>query len=138
MKKILNLTIIALVSFLSACSTVNTVERAEANATPNLVNDKRIITDGGLSDYAYVAQVSERYVGGLLQIQAKIVNSTSATRQVNYKFTWFDKSGMVVPSATSTWLTLVIEGGQNQYISAVAPSKNACDFKLELLPNKRD
>ena len=54
------------------------------------------ITDGALNDYAYIAGINESRVGGLLKIQVRIVNSTSAYRSVNYKFTWIDKDGMEI------------------------------------------
>ena len=121
-----------------SCSTVNTVGRASPQSNPVLVNDKRVITDGSLNDYAYVASINESRPGGLLMIQARIVNSTSAMRQINYKFGWIDTNGMEISAATSTWQTLVLEGGESQNISAVAPNKNVVDFYLKLLPNKRD
>ncbi len=122
----------------SACSTVNTVERADPQSSPTLVNDKRVITDSTLNDYAYVASVNETKRGNLLMVQARIVNSTSALRSINYKFTWIDKNGMEMPSATAVWRTLVLEGGESGMVSAVAPNANVCDFTLKLLPNKRD
>ena len=127
---------IAMVSFLSACSTVNTFERAASGADTKYVDDKRIITDDSLNDYAYVASINETNVGDLIMIQAKIVNSTSSLRQINYKFEWIDKNGMAVPSANSAWMKLILEGGEAKFISAVAPNKNVCDFTLKLLPNK--
>ncbi|MDX8414896.1 YcfL family protein [Intestinicryptomonas porci] len=136
MKKILFIPLIGILSFLTACSTVNTVERASSSANTQYVNDKRVITDGSLNDYAYVAAVNETKVGELLMVQAKIVNSTSSFRQINYKFEWIDKNGMAVPSANSAWMKLILEGGEAQFISAVAPNINVCDFTLKLLPNK--
>lgn len=138
MKTVYIFSLITITALISACSTVNTVERAQPNAQTKLLNDKRIITDSGLNDYAYVASVNETKVSGLLMIQAKIVNSTSALRQINYKFGWIDNNGMEVSSATATWMTLILEGGEAKNISAVAPNKNVCDFYLKLLPNKRD
>ena len=127
-----------LVFVLASCSTVNTVERATASANYNMVDDRRVISDSSLDDYAYVESVNEGRVGGLLMIQAKIANSTSALRRINYKFEWIDKNGMEVPSGASPWMTLILEGGESKNISAVAPSADVCDFKLKLLPNKRD
>ena len=130
-------TLLCAVAF-SGCSTVNTAERAQAQSSPQMVNDNRIITDGAQNDYAYIAGINESRVGGLLKIQVRIVNSTSAYRSVNYKFTWIDKDGMEIESATSPWMTLVLEGGESKYISALAPNPNVCDFTLKLLPNVRD
>lgn len=132
-------TILLIVSSLMicACSTVNTVERADPVGQKKMVTDKRIITDGGLDDYAYIAGVNEGVASGLLKIQVEIVNSSTAYRSVNYKFSWFDENGMEVSSVTSPWGTINIEGGETKYISAVAPSPRVKDFSLKLLPNVR-
>ncbi len=123
---------------LAGCSTVNTVERASPQSRPQMVNDKRVITNPDLDDYAYVAGVNESVVGGnLLKIQVKIVNSTTAPRSVNYKFSWFDGNGMEIPPGPP-WMTLLLEGGQTKYVSSVAPSPKAKDFTLTLLPDVRE
>ncbi len=123
--------------FLTACSTVNTVERANSQAQPQMINDKRIITDSGLDDYAYVAAVNKSVVGGLLKIQLKVVNRTVALRAFNYKFSWFDKEGMEVSQNSATWIPITLEGGETRYISAVAPSLNAYDFTVKFLADVR-
>lgn len=124
---------------LAACSTVNTSSRAVPQGTPQNVADKRIITDSTLKSYARVESVNESRVGGLLKVQAIILNSSAAARTVNYKFSWFDKNGMEIASTpTAAWRTLVLEGGEERAISAVATDANAVDFVLKLLPDVRD
>lgn len=124
---------------LAGCSSVNTVERADPQSRPQMVNDKRIVTDDDLNDYAYVAGVNESIVGGnLLKIQVKLVNTSTAYRTVNYKFSWFDESGMEVSSPTASWGTVMLEGGEAKYISAVATNPRVKDFSLKLLPDVRD
>lgn len=131
------LLILALPVLACACSTVNTVERAEPSASPKMVADKRVITDGALNDYAYVAGVSQSIASGnLMRVQVKIVNSTAAFRNVNYKFTWFDENGMQV-AASPGWGVFGIEGGQAKYLDAVAPTPKAKDFSLQLLADVR-
>ena len=119
-----------------ACSTVNTVERAAPSGNAGMVDDKRVITDGALDEYAYVAAINESFVSGnLLKIQAKIVNSTAAFRSANYKFTWFGADGMQV--GETPWGVVTLEGGESKYISAVAPMPNVRTFTLTLLTNVR-
>ena len=127
----------AAAALLCGCSTVNTFERAKPEGTMQMVNDKRIITDGGLDDYAYVASINQSRVGGLLKIQAKLVNSSSANRKIRYKFSWFDASGMESGGVTADWRVLELEGGEARHISAVATNPNAVDFSLKLLPDER-
>lgn len=78
MKKVL---IFAAAFAFAACDTVNTVERAQPAASRKMVDDVRIVTDSAVDDYAYVAGVNEsRAPGGLLKVQAEIVNRSSAYR----------------------------------------------------------
>lgn len=129
----------ALASLLCACDTVNMVEPANPASQREMLSDKRIITDSSLDDIAYVAGVNTaRNSAGLLKVQAKLVNKTTAYRNINYKFEWIDKSGMQVSAPTSTWISLPIEGGESRFVSAVAPNKNVVDFRLKLMPNVRD
>ena len=52
------------------CSSVNTVENADFGSGAKMVSDKRIITDDGLDDIAYIAGVNESNTSaGLLKIQ---------------------------------------------------------------------
>jgi len=136
MKNIILITILA--SLLCACSTVNMVEPANKQGQKQMVNDKRVITDSSLDDYAYIAGVNTAIVSGnLLKVQVEIVNSSTAYRSVNYQFNWFDENGMEVSGVTSPWQVLTIEGGERKYISAVATNPRVKDFSLKLLPNVR-
>lgn len=136
MKKLI-IAILALAS-LAACSTVNTVERANPQSSKQMVDDKRVITDDALDRYAYIAGVNESFVSGnLLKIQVELVNSSVAYRTVNYKFTWIDENGMELESVSAPWGTVVLEGGESKFISAVATSPKVKDFKLKLFPNIR-
>lgn len=138
MKTFLKLFAVSAAAALSACSTVNTVERSHATANPAPVADKRIITDSSLNDSARVVGVISARAGGLLKVQMQIMNTTSSPQQINYKFSWVDAGGMEIPSPMSVWQTLVLEGKESKFISAVAPSPNANDFTLKLFPNVRD
>ena len=136
MKNIILITILA--SLLCGCSTVNMVEPANKQGQKQMVNDKRVITDSSLDDYAYIAGVNTAIVSGnLLKVQVEIVNSSTAYRSVNYQFSWFDEQGMEVSGVTSPWQVLTIEGGERKYISAVATNPRVKDFSLKLLPNVR-
>ena len=118
-------------------STINSYEPAEQQAIIKPVQDKRVITDSALASKAFVAQINKADAGGLLKIQAKIVNNTNSYCMVNYKFTWFDKDGMEFDSTTSKWQNIVLEGREAKFISAVAPSENVADFSLKLLEDVR-
>jgi len=117
-----------------SCRTVNTVERADPRATPHVVHDARITTDSSLSQKAAVLQIRETKVGnGLLKIQAEILNRTSSRKRVNYRFDWIDESGMVIDTPLSSWKPLSLAGKESMFISSVAPTPRAVDFRLKLI-----
>lgn len=137
MKKLI--LVIALSALIAGCDTVNTVEPANPAYQKQMVNDRRVITDSSLDDIAYVAGVNcALNPSGLLKVQVELVNRTTALRNINYKFDWFDENGMQISTPLSTWISLPIEGGESRFVSSVAPSRKAVDFKLKLLPNVRD
>jgi len=120
------------------CSSMNTVERANPQSAKKMVDDKRVITDGNLDDIAFIAGVNEtRTPTGLLKIQVELVNRTEAVRNFNYCFEWVDAQGMQIASPAPVWITSAIDAGESKYVSAVAPSPNAVDFRLKLLGNVR-
>ncbi len=120
--------------FMAGCSSMNMVERSTPEANLQMVNDKRVITNDALNDYAYIAGVNQAFVGGLLQVQVKLVNSTSSARQVRYQFVWLNENGMQVNSVTSHWETIEIAAGEARNITAIATDKRVKDFTVKLLP----
>lgn len=117
----------------SGCATnVNTYERAEAQAAPNYVADKRIITDNTLAGTFRVTAINQATVSGnLLKVQANIENLKSSARTLNYKFEWIDQDGMAVDSPNETWKSIKLQGRETGSISTVAISPRAVDFRLK-------
>lgn len=127
-------------------NTVNTVENADKTMTPNVVNDKRFVTDGYLKDRLQMTGVTTHETdGGLLQVQVAAVNTRTGffsqiwsgitgenPYKVNYKFTWFDVNGMAVDSSLSLWQTIEVIPGEAVYFRSVAPTKACKDFMLNL------
>jgi uncharacterized protein YcfL len=119
--------------FLAGCaSNVNTYERAESQAAPNYIADKRVITDNTLAGTVRVVSINQSTVSGnLLKVQATLENLRSSQRTVNYKFEWIDQDGMALDSANETWKSLPLQGRESTTISTVAVSPRAVDFKLK-------
>jgi uncharacterized protein YcfL len=124
----------ALCLLLAGCATnVNTVERAQSQATPNYVADKRVITDNTLAGAIRVVSVNQATVSGnLLKIEAVIENLHNSVMTLNYKFEWFDTSGMAVASPNETWKSIRLQGRETSTISTVAVNPRAVDFVLKL------
>lgn len=121
------------ISLLTACSTVNTVERAEPIGQRQMVNDKRIISDASLNRAVRILSVNET-PGVLLKVQIELQNTTRSLKSFNYRFEWLDTNGMQVSTPTS-YKPRQIEGKESLFISDVAPTPAAKDFRLKLIEN---
>jgi uncharacterized protein YcfL len=123
----------ALVALPGCATNVNTVERAQPQATPDYVSDKRVVTDNTLARTVRVNSVNQATVSGnLLKIQATLENLKNNPRTIRYKFEWIDQSGMAVNSPNETWKTLMLQGRETTMISTVAINPRAVDFVLKL------
>lgn len=126
------LAVTALALLFGGCQNVNTYERAESQATPTYVADKRVVTDNTLAGTVRVVSINQATVSGnLLKIQATVENLKSSVRTVNYKFEWVDVDGMAVNSPNETWKSLTLQGRETTTISTVAITPKAADFRLK-------
>lgn len=124
--------------FCVACSpSMNSTERETPRSKSMVVKNKKIITDDSLDDSAEIGGVVERKVNGLKQVQITIRNTTSDYAQINYRFIWFDETGIEIPSPLSSWQTVMLESEEARALVSVAPTDKAEDFRLQLFPNIR-
>ncbi len=119
---------------LAGCATnVNTVERAQSQATPNMIADKRIITDNTRAGRFRVDSLNQATVSGsLLKVQATITNLKNSVQTLKYKFEWISEDGMAVESPNEAWKVIHFQGRETKNVSTVAISPRAVDFRLKL------
>jgi len=127
-------------------NSANRVENADRVMTPNVINDKRFVTDGFLADrLKLTGLVTTTTADGLLRVQITAVNVRTGffsqmwsgmTREnpypIQYKFTWFDKNGMAIDSIVSTWKDMTVIPGEEVQIQSVAPNRDSKDFTIQL------
>ncbi|HWL16992.1 MAG TPA: YcfL family protein [Opitutus sp.] len=114
-------------------TTVNTVERAQPQAAPSYVADKRVVTDNSLAATFRVASVNQATVSGnLLKVQVAVENMKSSTKALSYKFEWVDASGMSIDSPNETWKQVRIQPRETITLSTVSINPRAVDFVLKL------
>ena len=121
---------------LAGCGTpMNTVERAQPVGQRQYVDDQRIVTDSSLDVRARILGVNQAMTaGGLLKVQAELVNASRSTKSFNYCWEWFDQNGMQVNTpATGVLIPIVIEGKESKFVSSVAPTPACKDFRLKLI-----
>lgn len=119
---------------LSACSnSVNTVERADPLSTPDMIADKRVVTDPSLGRKVSIVSVNQGATGNLLRIQVEVENKTYSPQTFNYQFSWIDENGFAVTSPAPIWKSAQVNGRERTFLSAIAPNPRVTDFRLNLL-----
>jgi uncharacterized protein YcfL len=127
----------ALLLATAGCTTsVNSVENAQKSGQRTMVADQRVITDGSLDRKVAIVGVNSAMTpGGILRVQIELLNQTHSRQRFSYTFEWFDANAMQVTSVTAPTIPDVIEGGEDKFISAVAPTPECRDFRVKLIKN---
>ena len=120
---------------LSACKTVNTTQRAMAFATPEMVDEQRVITDRTLDFKARILSVNQANLGSgdLLKVQVELHNNGYRRKHFSYRFEWFDQNAMLIEMPAPIWIPKEIEGGETIALTALAPNPRAKDFRIKLV-----
>lgn len=121
----------------SGCKTsVNSVENAQKTGQRSMVADQRAITDTGLAKKVSIVGVNSATTpGGFLKVQVELLNTTRSLARFNYRFEWFDANGMQLNTVASAVIADQIQGGEDKFISAVAPTTACKDFRVKLIEN---
>ncbi|AKC81614.1 hypothetical protein IMCC26134_00395 [Verrucomicrobia bacterium IMCC26134] len=136
MKIILPVLVLAALGLTGCATSVNTVQRANAQATPSYVADQRVITDSTLARKLATVSVNEAKVSGnLLKIQVTLENLSSRPQAFTYKFDWIADDGMELSGPTGGWKQIQLEGREVRAISSIATNPRAVDFRLKVREN---
>lgn len=124
---------------MTACRTaVNTVENADTVGVSNIIEDKRVITDGTLERRVNVTAINERVApNGFKQIQVQFTNRKNTMQTIFYTVEWFDADGMKVTTAGGGWTQQQFMPRESLYIVFTAPNINANDFLIKLMERPR-
>lgn len=135
MKKTLYpLIVVGLLAVVTGCSTnsMNSVENAQKDGQRHMVADQRVLTAPN-SNITVVGVNSAMTPGGVLKIQVELLNKTKSLQTFNYRFEWFDASGMQISYLSTAVIPAVIEGGESKFVQTVAPTPACKDFRLKLI-----
>lgn len=138
----MNKTLIAcslLMLAMTACRTaVNTVENADTIGVSNIIEDKRVITDGTLKRRVDVTAINDRKApNGFKQIQIQLTNRRNSIQTIFYNVEWFDADGMKITTAGGGWTQQQFMARESLYIVFTAPTINANDFIIKLMERPR-
>jgi uncharacterized protein YcfL len=121
----------------SGCRTsMNTVENAQKEGQRQMISDQRVITDGSLARKVSFVGVNQTMTsGGLLKVQIELLNRKHSLQRFSYQFEWFDANGMQINNVASPTIPDQIEGGEDKFISSLAPNPACKDFRVKFLEN---
>lgn len=138
MKKTLIACSLLLVAMTGCRTAVNTVENAETVGVSNIIEDKRVVTDGTLVSRVDVTAINERKApNGFRQIQVQLTNRRNTIQTIFYNVEWFDMDGMKVTTAGGGWTQQQFMPRESLYIVCTAPTINANDFIIKLMERPR-
>jgi hypothetical protein len=117
--------------------TMNSVENAQKEGQRNMISDSRVVSDMGLNRKVGVVGINTAMTpGGFLKVQVELLNRTGSLQNFNYHFEWFDMNGMQINGVSTAVISDEIAGKEDKFISAIAPSQTAKDFRLKLILGK--
>ncbi|WP_028766965.1 YcfL family protein [Shewanella fidelis] len=121
MKKILIGLLVA--SVVAACAPHTAGVMADSNGQVRVDNNS-------FAREVQVANIMARPEAGFLRGTGTIISQVSTDLRLQYKFTWFDVSGMTIDDEGVSWKSVKLHGKQQLQVSAVAPNANAARFEL--------
>jgi uncharacterized protein YcfL len=102
---------------------------------PNIIEVKEtgekkiVVNDTSLSKKLTFGEVNLRNIGDGLEAQVIIQNATQRDVSFEYRFMWYDASGLEVSSLTA-WIPSTLGGMEGRGFKSVSPSNHAVNFKL--------
>jgi len=151
MKQIMTIT--ACCIMLCACqSTVNTLENKDKKMQPKSVDTSKVSTDSFLKRRLRIERVDKvEQPDGLLKVQVTAKNIRTGfwdqigtwfmgdnPYQITYRFSWLDKDGMEVKTATNTWIPKSVIPGDTIRIMGISPNPRCKDFLLSIRENIKE
>ncbi len=139
MKKILLLGGTAGLLALCGCytPTVNSVENTPTVGQRQFITDRRVVADADLAKSVALVKLNTATTpDDLLQVQVELHNGTWSLARFAYRFEWFDAQGMQVDNVLSATIASQIEGGEDKFISGIAPHPGCKDFRVKFIKTK--
>jgi uncharacterized protein YcfL len=121
----------------TGCKTsVNSVENAQKTGQRQMISDQRAVTDTGRGKKVSIVGINTAMTpGGFLKVQIELLNTTRSAQRFSYHFEWFDANGMQLSTLTTAEIPDQIEGGEDKFISSVAPTPACRDFRVKFIEN---
>lgn len=66
------------------------------------------------------------------QAQVTITNLTTFTKNLQYRFNWYDSQGLEVDDETSPWRPIMLYGNETQILKAAPISPTVTNFRVSI------
>lgn len=121
---------------LAGCSTtagVETTGKMAWDAEGARTLDKNIIfNNSGLKGDFQIVDVKSVMASDLMRAQVTLSSKDRDTLPFQYRFDWYDASGIEIDSGSGSWKPFVLYGRESKTIQSVAPNQRAKEFKLKI------
>lgn len=121
---------------LAGCSTTAGVETTGKMAWDEqgarTLEKNVLFSNSGLKGDIQIVDVKGMMAGDIMRAQATLRSKDRDTLPFQYRFDWYDASGIEINSGAGSWKPLILYGRESKTIQAVAPDPRAKEFKLKI------
>lgn len=121
---------------LAGCSTtagVETTGKSSWDEQGTRTFEKNIVfNNSSLKRAIQIVDVKTVMAADILRVQATLRSNERETLSLQYRFDWFDASGIEINSGGGSWKPLILYGMENKSIQSVAPDPRAKEFILKI------
>jgi uncharacterized protein YcfL len=91
-----------------------------------------VFNNSGLKGDIQIVDIKSAMAGDVMRTQATLRSKDKDTLPFQYRFEWYDGSGLEINSGAGSWKPLILYGREAKTIQAVAPDSRAREFKLKI------
>lgn len=121
---------------LTGCSTTAGVETTGKMAWDEqgarTLEKNVLFSNSGLKGDIQIVDLKGTMAGDIMRAQATLRSKDRDTLPFQYRFDWYDASGIEINSGAGAWKPLILYGRESKTIQAVAPDPRAKEFKLKI------
>lgn len=95
--------------------------------------DKNVVfNNSGLKGDFQILDIKSAMAGDMMRAQVTLRSKDKDTLPFQYRFEWFDASGIEINSGSGSWKPLTLNGKESKTIQSVAPDPRGKEFKLKI------
>ena len=131
MNKCWNVAFLAMVLIFSGCATSGIEATGKPMGDPEFAKHL-VIHNESLAGDIMITDMHSRVTGGLLEVNVVLTNQTSGDKNMQYRFTWYDKDKFEVEQGSRSWTPVTLHGNASASMKAVAPNSSVKVYKVNV------